>query len=316
MSSGISDPLYEPDIIDHPPVPSNLQYEVVKLQKTTEIRSFNRRAFTSLKSAKGLEPIDRRVSFKDSLFTKLIPRNDEPTKCKFLIVVAMYNESSEHFVNTMTGINDNLQLFCQSKLDVEEIACIIIVDGMKPFLDTYNKEKEFFSQFFDENAIKERFNVDNLMDCKIPNQTPTDEFAHLFMQDLTYGSNTIPLQTILCVKQFNKRKLNTHLWFFGGFCEMFNPTYVMLLDVGTKPLQGSLFYLYEAMALYPNIAGCCGEIRPLAPTFWNLVVGAQLVEYKFSHMLDKALESLIGYITVLPGAFSAYRWEALKGSPL
>lgn len=295
---------------------SELEYEVVKLVKKTEIRTFNRATFTALKSAHGLEPIQKGMQFKDSLFTSLIQRQGEPTKIKFLIVVAMYNESSEHFVNTMIGVNDNLAYFCQGGVEIEEIACIIIVDGIKPFLESYNAEKDFFSQFFNEDMVKEKFGVSNLLDCKIPNQTNMDEFAHLFMQKITFGGNTLPLQTILCIKQLNKRKLNTHLWFFGGFCEMINPTYVMLLDVGTKPMEGALFYLYEAMHLYPNIAGCCGEIKPMEPSFWKLVAPAQVVEYKFSHMLDKALESLIGYITVLPGAFSAYRWEALKGAPL
>ena len=44
---------------------------------------------------------------------------------------------------------------------------------------------------------------------------------------------------------------------------MINPTYVMLLDVGTKPLKGSLFYLYEAMVCDKQLAGCCGEIKPM-----------------------------------------------------
>ena len=48
----------------------------------------------------------------------------------------------------------------------------------------------------------------------------------------------------------------------------------------------------------------------------NLVVAAQHVEYKFIHIMDKALESSIGFITVLPGAFSAYRWKSIDGPPL
>lgn len=37
---------------------------------------------------------------------------------------------------------------------------------------------------------------------------------------------------------------------------------------------------------------------------------------KVSHLLQKPIESICGFLTVLPGAFSAFRWLAVDGEPL
>jgi len=48
----------------------------------------------------------------------------------------------------------------------------------------------------------------------------------------------------------------------------------------------------------------------------SVILRAQYVEYKLSHYLDKSLETLFGFVSVLPGAFSTFRWECIRGKPV
>jgi chitin synthase len=309
-----------------------MKYQPLRLDKSMTVRSANEgNSYFGIRNAIGIEPIE-----KDRRMLNML---QSLKKCEFLIVVAMYNEAPKEVFDTLEGIIQNLKIFRQHGVNPDQIGCIVICDGLKTFLETVVHKEDgsnsnFFADYFDEEMIKNRFTNDKLRN-KLEGQyketdfcenlsayfkktlsTPDDpepEVAHCFQQHVALEGTPERLKLIWAIKQENKKKLNTHLWFFGGFCQYIQPKYVMLLDVGTRPHPDALFKLYECMECYTNVAGCCGEIVPMNPNFTNMVEEAQIVEYKYAHIFDKALESVIGYITVLPGAFSAYRWEALNG---
>ena len=268
--------------------------------------------------------------------------------CKFLALITMQNEQAEDLHITLEGVLDNLEKFIVTgseklKITANQFGCVIIVDGIDPFLKAYNKldilklsskqcfrsNKTYYSQFFNPDLIKDEFLItdilkrskkfsaedefDILLSLRESNLiSESDNILHCFSQQIPYQSNFLNL--LFCIKQESRRKLDSHHWFFEGFCSKIKPKYVMFLEAGAKPRKDSLYQLYKAMERDTRVAGCCGEIIPKG-SGCNQLVQAQIVEYKFSHILDKAMESVIGYSSVLPSNFSAYRWERINSQP-
>jgi len=136
----------------------------------------------------------------------------------------------------------------------------------------------------------------------------------------------IPMDIHFGIKHKNRGKIESHLWFFEGFCNYLNPQYCFILDAGTAPLWKSLSRIVFHFEINPQLGGAAGEIEVMCPKnnedgsqisfYQDVLIMGQYVEYKLSHYLDKATESFFGFVSVLPGAFSGFRWKAIKGEPL
>ncbi|MDV2999808.1 MAG: hypothetical protein N5P05_001414 [Chroococcopsis gigantea SAG 12.99] len=257
----------------------------------------------------------------------------EEERPKILICLTMYNEEGTDLLCSLAGIKHNLDYLVMKGKSflAERINLCLIIDGREKIspsaaelleaLGLYQPSRLAVGaqmQIFDS-----RLNVELLekyLYHETINRQTNDSRLDVYRTALQeYELPSLPPEQIIsppvlvCIKEANAGKIDSHWWFFQVFCSQLQPDYCVQMDVGCVPKPNSIHDVWQFLEKHSDVGAATGDhLLPAPRKPWDIVALRQFGDSYVEKLLSRPAEFVAGYLSVLPGRFSVFRWATLK----
>lgn len=133
------------------------------------------------------------------------------------------------------------------------------------------------------------------------------------------------LNLSMIVKKQNRKKTNSHEWFFRAFVEQYDAEYAFTTDCGTLYQSLCLSYMLHYLNEHSDVSAVTGRQRVMSTEMQSLrsegllqmwYRASQAYDYEASISAFQGAFSLCGMLPVLPGPCGMYRMHDIRGPAL
>lgn len=253
---------------------------------------------------------------------------------KILWCITAYNESGQALLSSLAGIKQNLDYLVRTgkKSLAQQVTICLIFDGQAKMSESVfwlleNLNLCNLSEIDTEkgtNLFQARLTlkqVEQLIHLEMSKEAQENPWLNVYRT--AQEDNPIPdgidslesVRVLVCIKDKNKGKLNSHWWFFQVFSSYLKPDYCIQMDIGCVPKARNVNDLWNFMENNPNVGAAAGMVLCPEPRRFGDLIGLwQGAYFQRESFLMKPKEIVAGYLTILPGQFSMMRWKALAES--
>eukprot|EP00121_Abeoforma_whisleri_P012792 Awhi_evm1s11811 len=233
------------------------------------------------------------------------------------VVIPFYNEEKCDLKRTLTSLYKQEQECHRAALQygMGELVFqyLAVSDG---YFKASNSMKRYITELFGKGWDL-GLDGDDTSDCTrvIQKQRIINGEAYSDLVDIEPGQS---MRLSMLVKRQNRKKPNSHEWFFRAFCPEFNGEYVFATDCGTLYARHCVFDMIFYLFSHPNTAACTGRQRVMTKTQQNIdkenllqtwYRSAQAFDYESSISAFQGSFAMCGMLAVLPGPCGMYRYS-------
>ena len=223
--------------------------------------------------------------------------------------VTVYNEPDSALRSTLHSVLVALRhAFFHVGADSARSIICIVVDGraqMHPTLKGWLKNVQLMSEAPQRYAGLDIHATSHLADTLIRAMDPALPKAA--------AECMLKVEVMLCIKNENRGKLESHALFFREICTAVQPEYCYQIDAGTTVAEDSLSQMIRRMETSLDIGAISPRVMPAVPaSSAGFLQNWQFYDFALHKSVYWPIESLTGFLSVVPGQTCIFRWKALR----